>query len=104
MQTPPDIHSTKKPAVHYETIYAVDPKAHTIIWGGGRLPALFRAEHAHTLSTIAEEKTRYETRASFAGVSAYPVRRFMGESIEVANRAMAEALKKRAEGAEGKSS
>ena len=99
MLTPPALDSPKKPMVVYERLSAVDAAAHRVVWGGGRMPSLFRAQRAHALSTTPAGATLYEARAVSAGAAGYLIRRFMAESMRECLRAMADALKKRAEAA-----
>ena len=97
MQHPPSLDPKKKPTVTLEQVTVVDHDTHRIVWSGGRLPALFRAEHAHALAVADNGMTCYETRAIFGGLTGSGIKRFMGSTIEQCNEAMADALKKRAE-------
>lgn len=98
MVTPADVNSKKNPTVVNEHVTKVDPASHQIVWGGGRLPTLFRAELAQALSTTPDGKTRYENRHVFSGVSGHVIRTFMGKTMQDAAQATADALKQRAEG------
>ncbi|TBU31290.1 hypothetical protein BD311DRAFT_804782 [Dichomitus squalens] len=98
VQTPATLDNAKQPVVLYEHITLVDHANHRIIWGGGRLPSIFRAEHAQALSATSDGKTLYEVRHAFGGLSGYLMRRVVGGTMPQGLQATVDALKKKAEG------
>ena len=97
MQMPPGLQSSSKPHLAHETLSVVDPAAYQFVWGGGRMPSVFRGHTAQALSTTADGKTRYEIRKALGGASAYLMRRLMGQTLQDCCQALAEALKQRVE-------
>ncbi|KAI0742847.1 hypothetical protein C8Q80DRAFT_1108647 [Daedaleopsis nitida] len=97
MQMPPSMDTTKKPSIAYEQVSVVDSESHRITWGGGRVPALFRAETAIVLSATANNKTRLEMRNAFGGASGYVIKGFMGGTMRDCSQSMVDALQQRAE-------
>ncbi|TBU46480.1 hypothetical protein BD309DRAFT_1017036 [Dichomitus squalens] len=98
VQTPATLDNAKQPLVLYEHVTLVDHANHRIIWGGGRLPSIFGAEHAQTLTATSDGKTLYEVRHAFGGLSGYLMRRVVGGTMPQGLQATADALKTRAEG------
>ncbi|KAI0759023.1 hypothetical protein C8Q74DRAFT_1221612 [Fomes fomentarius] len=96
MAIPATLDPAKQPTVQYEQLTVLDGAKHQIVWGGGRIPSLFRAETAQALST-ADGKTVYELRALVGGVSGHLFKLIMSASMRSTLDDMADALKQRAE-------
>lgn len=97
MSTPATLDPAKQPTIQYEQLTLVDGAKHQIVWGGGRVPSLFRAETAQALSTAPDGKTVYEIRTLVGGISGHLFKRIMSASMQSAVDDMADALKQRAE-------
>ncbi|KAA1470125.1 hypothetical protein DENSPDRAFT_835847 [Dentipellis sp. KUC8613] len=94
---PPTMDDTVSSSSTMELITHVDHDAYRVAWVYKSLPRwLLNAERWQTLSEV-NGKTRYETREVFGGPVAYILKFFMQQGLRDAFRAMAEALKARAE-------